>query len=323
MNCEVCKNKANKRLINHGSYSILKCSNCGLVYVNPLPTEQEIASFYENFAFTETQKTNAELYEDILYARAKRLFTKLRLSSSGKTSKTLLDIGCNIGNYLRVARDIGFNVFGVELDNEAVRYAREKYALNVFKGTLEASEFPDNYFDFVMFKHVIEHLRRPREMLLDIYKRMKKGGILYCQTPNTESLEHIAKHNFHSEAVKIKQHNHNLSLIKSLIKVIRREWGYVDPPRHLYGFNTRNLTILLKETGFRTIYTFTATSYDRTYSTFPSIPEKTRSLSEFVNNYKRLGFRSSIDNYLIFNIFGFVAQTIGKGGHIINISVKT
>ena len=41
----------------------------------------------------------------------------------------LLDLGCGVGNFLAAARDSGFEVTGVELNQSAVRFARETYGL--------------------------------------------------------------------------------------------------------------------------------------------------------------------------------------------------
>lgn len=45
----------------------------------------------------------------------------------------LLDVGCSYGNFLLMAKNKGFEVYGKEASETAVEIARKKYNLNVVK----------------------------------------------------------------------------------------------------------------------------------------------------------------------------------------------
>ena len=83
----------------------------------------------------------------------------------GPKSGRLLDLGCPVGNFLTVARDASFDVAGIELNQNAVRFAREHYRLrNV--SAMRPEEFlaayPGEKFDVVTFFEVLEHQEDPR-----------------------------------------------------------------------------------------------------------------------------------------------------------------
>ncbi|MDD3374190.1 MAG: class I SAM-dependent methyltransferase [Candidatus Omnitrophica bacterium] len=99
----------------------------------------------------------------------------------------LLDIGCANGFFLDEARKRGWEVFGVEVSQWALDYAKEKLNLNVFKGPLKNASLKEGSFDVVVMMDVIEHLQEPRKQLEQIKKILKKDGILYISTPDISS----------------------------------------------------------------------------------------------------------------------------------------
>lgn len=101
----------------------------------------------------------------------------------------LLDIGCGAGNYLRLARSLGWQTYGLEPDPVAAALARETGAI-VELGTLDTATLADAPFDAVTSMHSIEHARDPRSFLRKALALLKPGGVFYLQTPNFASLMH-------------------------------------------------------------------------------------------------------------------------------------
>ena len=65
--------------------------------------------------------------------------------------KKFLDIGCATGMLLNYVKNAGWHTKGVELCKQSVEYARKKFKLDVFNGTIEEANFPANYFDVIHF----------------------------------------------------------------------------------------------------------------------------------------------------------------------------
>lgn len=98
----------------------------------------------------------------------------------------LLDVGCSSGALLRVAADIGFTVRGVEPAAKAADTARGM-GFDVFPGLLQEAGFDADSFDIVTLFEVIEHLLDPIEVVTEIARILKPGGLLVIGTGNADS----------------------------------------------------------------------------------------------------------------------------------------
>jgi SAM-dependent methyltransferase len=119
-------------------------------------------------------------------------------------SGRLLDLGCGVGNFLAAARDAGFEVTGIELNQNAVRFAREHYGLeNVF--AMRPEEFrtaqPRRKFDVVTFFEVLEHQEDPEGFLNVAKDCLTHEGYVALSVPNrnrwqkgTETLDYPPNH---------------------------------------------------------------------------------------------------------------------------------
>lgn len=141
----------------------------------------------------------------------------------------LLEIGCGNGNRLALFRNLGWETNGIEPDAGAAQLARAK-GLNVLSATLQPGAIPAASYNVILMSHVIEHVSDPQEIIRECHRLLRPGGLLVMLTPNTDSLGH---------------------------RYFGRDWLHLDPPRHLHLFNSRNLTKLCTDTGFRNIRTTT------------------------------------------------------------------
>tara|TARA_Y100001968_G_C19411056_1_gene746321 strand:- start:840 stop:1844 length:1005 start_codon:yes stop_codon:yes gene_type:complete len=140
--------------------------------------------------------------------------------SSVKNNK-LLDVGCGNGKFLLRARDIGYEVYGIDFDPTAVDNAMEN-KLSVDCGNLLEINYKRK-FDAITMSHVIEHLDNPLDYIKEIYRLLKPGAYFYIATPNIYS---------------------------SGFKIFRKYWRGIDYPRHLSMFSHKLLKNVLKEQGF-------------------------------------------------------------------------
>jgi SAM-dependent methyltransferase len=246
------------RLFNvEGEWSLMQCEapDCGLVWLNPRPINEDIGKLYEEyvthdivqgeptlFAKVETMLQSEELMTSCgyqsdntnifvkLYGRFRSMFGYrletvessvmwLKASERGR----LLDVGCGNGLFLKKMRDLGWQVAGVEPDPKAVQVARNQHGLQVSQGMLMDAGLQENSFDVVTMSHVIEHVPDPIELLRACHRVLKPGGKLVAVTPNIQSLGQ----NWFGESC--------LAL---------------DPPRHLYLFSSKSFERCAQQSGF-------------------------------------------------------------------------
>lgn len=210
------------------TFSIVQCQGCGLLYLNPRPTREEMGQYYPYSQYKD-EFTPAIEDEPSVVSRLNRLYHMERLCRAVERVKQegqLLDVGCATGNFLdRMRRRGGWRVYGVEVHEEAARYAQERFGLEVFQGELEGARYAARSFDVVTLWNVLEHLHSPLDTLGEIRRLLKDDGVLILTVPNVESLD---------------------------ARLFGECWIGLDPPRHLYGFSARTLDRLLRKAGLAT-----------------------------------------------------------------------
>jgi len=98
----------------------------------------------------------------------------------------LLDIGSSEGLFLEAAQARGWEACGIDLNAEVVETCRGR-GLRVDMGELGAIPHPDETFDVVNARHVLEHDIEVYRSLAEIRRVLKPGGLLLAEVPNAAS----------------------------------------------------------------------------------------------------------------------------------------
>jgi len=105
---------------------------------------------------------------------------KIGLKSTDLDEKLVLDGGCGMGRYARVAASLGASVVGMDLSQAAMaaqdmtsEFARH---VQIIRGDLLRPPLPDNTFDLVYSIGVLDHTPDPRAAFLELAKAVKPGG---------------------------------------------------------------------------------------------------------------------------------------------------
>ncbi|MFA5878119.1 MAG: class I SAM-dependent methyltransferase [Candidatus Staskawiczbacteria bacterium] len=98
----------------------------------------------------------------------------------------LLDIGCGRGDFLKGFKDIGLDVFGLDIEKSKSDIVKN---IKIYNCNFELNSFPleNNSVDFIFSKSVIEHLKNPENFIKEIYRVLKPGGTAILMTPDWQS----------------------------------------------------------------------------------------------------------------------------------------
>ena len=183
VSCPLCSSNDYKEIYKEREVlGIVRCLSCTLIYVNPRLKDPE-----------KTYWGNAEEYYNearlIFEGKAKHhrdpnYFDDLKLIYKYKPSGNFLDIGTNMGFFLRNARDRRWNLYGVEPSPSLSEVARKYFNLDVKTAFLHEAGFTDYFFDIVTMTDVFEHLPEPGEVLVEVHRILKSDGILFIKVPN-------------------------------------------------------------------------------------------------------------------------------------------
>ena len=172
--------------------TIVRCQDCGLVRVHPPRSPEQLMDLHrapEYFAHPYFD-ARRDVSRDTLVAKQREILERLT-GGRPPAGARLLDVGCDTGALLRVARDeFGLAVLGVEVSAEAARVAREEHGLEVQVGDLADLDLPAAGFDFITLVDVLEHLSDPRVLLGQVHRLLRPGGKVYRITPNHDALTH-------------------------------------------------------------------------------------------------------------------------------------
>jgi SAM-dependent methyltransferase len=216
------------------------CAACDLIYQHPLPGGEEIAGFYppSYVVYRDPSRVGyspaelARLKRELGYAHLEvpaKAGLRDRLSARSRVADVIpwvaggaaLDVGCGNGEYLLRLRSIGWQSQGVEFNDKAVGICRAQ-GLQVFHGDLESAGFESASFDLVTAHHLIEHVPDPHQLMAEIARVTKPGGMVLIRTPNSRSLG----------------------------RAWFGTWWYAnDAPRHLYLYSAENLRMLAARHG--------------------------------------------------------------------------
>ena len=172
-----------------GELLVVRCPSCSLVYLgNPPPEERLYDGYYSSSdpdpGLYRADSSDPHLRE--LYAiNSQRLARLGRIMPAGR----LLDIGCGRGQFLKSAREQGYETRGIDVSERAVAYAREHFGLRCDVRPLEEVAASDERFDLVTLWHVLEHFVNPVEALGQIRRMLRPGGLCVVEVPNLRSLK--------------------------------------------------------------------------------------------------------------------------------------
>jgi len=205
----------------------VKCLDCGLVTIEPHPSEEELIRNYDTYLPEEPQEIvewrammrpivvkSAQIIEDIY----------------GKKPGRILDIGSGYGFFLEEMKKRGWDAEGVELSETGRKYTQDQIDVALHPRPLESLCLSENSFDAVTLFYVIEHLSQPISTLKEVYRILRPEGIILLRWP------------------------HSTPIVR-LLGPFSKKLDLYHTPFHLYDFSPRTTRELLASASFEQIKT--------------------------------------------------------------------
>ncbi len=234
--CCICRTKRNNPIATGKDYlhecslqefTVVECSNCGHIYLNPRPKIEDIYKIYpEEYAtyerhFGREGSILTKIKDIVLMTRFKRVVKYLPELPS------ILDIGCGDGAFLLALRRHypKASLSGLDFKfGDGVKKDLEDAGIEVIEGTLEDASLRSEAYDLITANQIIEHVWNVSLVLKTCNRALTVGGILSLETPNPDGWDR----NFFR----------------------RRCWGSYYMPRHLNLFSKKHLETVLNHESF-------------------------------------------------------------------------
>ncbi len=172
--CPLCTSL--ERVVVDIDAAVVRCEDCGHRYVEPRPTQEEIARGY-------SLPTAYDGWIEVADAREAMWRRRFHRVLANVPQGRLLDVGAGIGTFLAIARDQGWSVVGTEVSTTAIAKARERHGIAISAGRVEDAAPPGPY-DVITLWHVLEHLPDPGWTLRFCHGILGERGRIVLAMPN-------------------------------------------------------------------------------------------------------------------------------------------
>jgi 2-polyprenyl-3-methyl-5-hydroxy-6-metoxy-1,4-benzoquinol methylase len=197
---------------------VAQCMRCGMVSSIPTLAADEIVDNY-------TQVVDEEYLTEEPARREIFGWFLDQIDAFKVPGRRLLEVGSNVGLFLDVAREHGWNERGIEPSNWAVEEGNSRFGVHLEQGSVEDLDDGSDAADVIVMLDVLEHLNDPLAALKRLRAIINDEGLLVLSTVNLDGLH---------------------------ARFVGGDWPWFIRS-HLHYFSERTLTTMLRRAGFRLV----------------------------------------------------------------------
>lgn len=214
--CPSCQSQEAIRSGEKNGFQMFVCKHCQTLFTDRLPVFEEAEDYDDYYS-----ESNLQVPEII----RRRVGEIIDGFAPYRKNNRLLDIGFGAGIILQIAKEKGWEVYGVEVSKPAVEQAR-RLGFDVFQGELSEAKYPKQYFDVITASEIVEHLPKPKELFEEVARILRPGGLFWATTPSARGLSY---------------------------RLMGVDWTAVCPPEHIQLFSKKGVRNMLEAAGFSDI----------------------------------------------------------------------
>lgn len=208
------------RGIGDVQFEYLRCSKCGTFFLDNVPAN--LSRYYpsEYYIIARSESELARWSTPEQY--------KIDLVRKFRDAGVLIEVGPASGSFCYLAKQAGFQVMAIEMDQRCSEFLADKLKIEVVNSADEAAALDKApAADVIAMWHVIEHLADPWSMLETAARKLRSRGILVLTTPNPRALQ---------------------------FRLFGKHWVHIDAPRHLWLIPPDVLAARAERLGLRVLF---------------------------------------------------------------------
>lgn len=208
-------------------YGVRRCRRCTLVFVSPRLRPEALSRFYDQVEYFEggVYGGQSRWSPAMVLQRAWTAgrLSRIRRARNGRApgGQRLLEFGSGYGLFLEAARDLGYQVQGVELSRPAADHSVAQ-GLDVHCGQVTEANLTGPY-DVVCGWDTLEHVPDPLAVLRRIREVVAEDGTVALSTPYFSSLPS---------------------------RVLGERWWTLKPAEHIWHYTAYTLRLLAARADF-------------------------------------------------------------------------
>jgi len=219
--CPVCGLEDPEVSIRFKGYDYRRCRQCSLVFLDADTVLQNRDLYASDYI---RKRGHDRMSSSIVKAKEKTAARYLSILERYTIKGQLLEVGCSTGATLKAAKEKGWKVYGVEVNETAAVLARQFLNIETIKiGNLTKDLFQDKFFSAVLLFDVLEHISEPSNFIEILKNKLQPSGCLLIITPNISSLS---------------------------AKILKNSWPHLFL-EHQCLYSPKSIRLLLEKYGFR------------------------------------------------------------------------
>lgn len=227
--CTLCSRTNCYSVYERLPFRVLRCHDCGMGFLDPLPSEKFLDSFYSQGYFEsklgESGYKNYFKMKNFLDAESVRRLDYI--TKFVRPPASLVDVGAGLGFFAAKAQLKGFKVSVIDRSPWAVRFVKKTSRIPAYVSDLTSVATPTKKFQVVTAWDSLEHLRKPADGFLSMNRLLEDGGWVFITTPNIDSAD---------------------------ARFLGKRWyGFKKIPEHLQYFSPSTIKRFAHDAGFRTV----------------------------------------------------------------------
>lgn len=232
MECIVCGNMESIAVTEKDYCDMVKCTKCGLVYAEPMPSVIEMNAFYEkNINEQLLVESDGSGFLKSCFSKRFEGYKEIIQRHSVGQSK-MLGIGKSSSELLKILKKNEFEVYGVKLGGKENETFDEQLGVQMFSENFLDLE-TDLKFDFISAINIIESFPDPSKIIRKVSELLNDRGYLLLEVPNYNCTESILNQFFFD-------------------KTLRYSF-YPDSAANLWGFDKNTIRMFMENSGFEVI----------------------------------------------------------------------
>jgi SAM-dependent methyltransferase len=224
MNCPLCR-ETSERVFETHNYWIRDCAVCRHRFTEISADEVHVSETYDDSYFTGGGAGYTDYSQEAEMLRNRGKMYAKKLAKYADKPGRILDVGAAAGFILQGFADENWSGIGLEPNENIAKIGREKFNLDILRGSLESFE-TDEIFDLVSMIQVAAHFYDPRLAFKKAYSLLNENGFLLIETWNRDSFS---------------------------AGIFGKNWHEYSPPSVLQFFSEKVLSKFLGEIGFKRI----------------------------------------------------------------------
>ncbi|ENM9912319.1 methyltransferase domain-containing protein [Campylobacter jejuni] len=202
-----------KNLTGRGgaTVTLTQCQICGYIYnstfdLNKTSKEYQSEGYFSRKIVSRTMSNNIKMIKDkcLNYINKNSICLEIAPGSGDMVNALIHDV--------KFIYTIDPSLVSLEMKHIGnLKHIQGFFNYNILKDKLEYK------IDFIMFRHLLEHINTPLDFLKDVVKLLENNGIIYIEVPNIEEIiEHKRFYDIFNDHCGYYQKNVLINTLKSL-----------------------------------------------------------------------------------------------------------